>query len=295
MTSTGQHSVHTKKTTTTTTATTTTQQHRPLTTTSTMAKTPTKHKMDNYKTVEKGTKKNKNDGKQQANANGTSSPAAGGSSSNNANNTRASGTNGTDGTINAEANKDNSSAKKSTNGIDTEADKDNINANNIIKGTINTNMNGNNANTKTMDDKPHANKVALGQIVSSYSVAFQIMHTIACVIFCYSSSLINVFWNGISSVISSCDVAIHVFSHSKTNDPKMPDHSSLVNKKTMYSTLEKLDIPNTNILHYLSLKITISLPRNRDRGLHPLYIGYYQPHKKARDSSKAVTGESNWT
>ncbi len=61
----------------------------------------------------------------------------------------------------------------------------------------------------------------------------------------------------------------------------------------MYSTLEKHDIPNTNILRYLSLIITIFLPQNR--GLHPLHIGYYQPHNQARYSSKGGTGESNWT
>jgi hypothetical protein len=132
MTSTGQHSVHTKTTTTTTTATTTTQQHWPLTSTSTMAKTPTKCKKEDNKTVDKGTKKNKNNGKQQANADGTSPPVAGTSSNNAADNTRALGTNGTDGTINAEANKDDASAKKLTDGIDTEVDKDNINANNTI-------------------------------------------------------------------------------------------------------------------------------------------------------------------
>ena len=185
---------------------------------------------------------------------------AGASSNNNADNTRAPGTNGTDGTINAEANEDDASAKKITDCIDTEADKDDINASNMIDGTIDANVIDNNANTKTIDDKQHANKVAPGQIVSSYSVTVPLMHTIARVIFCYSSSLINVFWNGISSVIFSCDVAIHMFSHHKTNDPKTPDRSSTVSKKTMYSTLEKLDIPNTNILRYLSLIITISLP-----------------------------------
>jgi hypothetical protein len=236
ITSTGQHSVHTQKKNTTAT-TTTTQQHWPLTTTSTMAKTPTKCKKDDDKTVDKGTKKNKNDGKQQTNANGTNPPAAGASSNNDADNTRASGTNRTDGTINAEANKDNASAKKLTNGIDTEADKDNINANNMIDSTINANMNDDDANTKTMDDELHANEVAPGQIVSSYSAAFPLMYTIACVIFCYSSSLINVFWNGILSVISSHDVAIHVFSHNKTNDPKTPDRSSTVSKKTINSSL----------------------------------------------------------
>jgi hypothetical protein len=211
MTSTGQHSVHAKTTTTTTTATTTTQQHWPLTTTSTMAETPTKRKNDDNKTVDEGTKKNKNDGKQQANANGISPPAAGTCSNNAADNTRALGTNGTDGTINAEANKDDASAKKLTDGIDTEVDKDDINANNMINGTIDANVNDDGANTKMMDVKPHANEVAPVQIVSSYSFAFPLMHTIACVIFYYSLSLINVFWNGISSIISSCDVAIHVF------------------------------------------------------------------------------------
>jgi hypothetical protein len=185
MTSTAQHYVHTKTTKTTTTATTTTQQHWPLTTTSIMVKTPTKCKKDDNKTVDKGTKKNKNDGKQQANTNGTSPPVAGAGSNNNADNTRALGTNGTDGTINAEKNKDDASAKKLTDGIDTEEDKYDINANNTIKGTINANMNDDNANTKTMDDKPHANEVAPGQIVSSYSIAFPLMHTIAGVIFCY--------------------------------------------------------------------------------------------------------------
>ncbi len=218
-----------------------------------MPKTPPKRKKDNNKTGDKGTKKPKKGGEQQANADGTSPPAASASSNNGADNTRALGTNGTDGTINAEVNEDNASAKKTTNGINAEAGKDDANANKTINSTIDTNVNEDNANnTETMDDKPHANKVALGQIVSSYSIAFPLMHTIACVIFCYSLSLINVFCNGISSVISSCDVAVHVFSHNKTYDPKTPDRSSRVSKKTMYSTLEKLDMPITNLLRYLS-------------------------------------------
>jgi hypothetical protein len=199
-----------------------------------MPKTPPKRKKDDDKTGDKGTKKPKKGGKQQANANGTSPPTAGASSNNSADNTRALGTNGTDGTINAEVNEDDASAKK-TNGINAEAGKDDVNANNTINGIIDANVNDNNANnTKTMDDYiPHANKVALGQIVSSYSIAFPLLHTIARVIFCYSLSLINVFCNGISSIISSCDVVIHVFSHNKTYDPKMPDRSSTVSKKTM--------------------------------------------------------------
>jgi hypothetical protein len=101
--------------------------------------------------------------------------------------------------------------------------------------------------TKMGDNKPHANKVAPGQIVSSYSNAFPLMHTIARVVFCYSLSLINVFCNGISSVISSPDVAVHVFSYNKTYDSKTLDRSSTVSKKTMYSTLEKLDMQFTNL------------------------------------------------
>ncbi len=48
----------------------------------------------------------------------------------------------------------------------------------------------------------------------------------------------------------------------------------------MHSTLEKLDIPITNILHYLSLIITISLPWDH-RGPH-LHLGHYQLPKKSQ-------------
>jgi hypothetical protein len=81
--------------------------------------TPTKLKESGSKVVQCHAATN-NAKDPQASTNGTSPPAAGASSNNNVNNTKASGTNGTDGTINAEADEYDANAKKTTNGtIDT--------------------------------------------------------------------------------------------------------------------------------------------------------------------------------
>jgi hypothetical protein len=85
------------------------------------------------------------------------------------------GNNGTDGTINKQADAHDATAKKMTDGIiNGMAGEDDASAN----------MDVDDANTQNMDDAPHANKDAPGQNVSSYSVSFSLMHTIAHVIFC---------------------------------------------------------------------------------------------------------------
>jgi hypothetical protein len=204
-----------------TTTTTTTQQHWPLTITLTMARTPTKcKKKDDNIVINTPTKCKKGGSKvvqhhaatsnandPQASTNGTSPPAAGASSNINANNTKVSGTNRTDGTIDAEADEDNANAKKMTDGtINAETDEDDANAKKTTDGTINADTDDDNADAKMMGDKPpyaqqapqsqrttnrnaaesdstQANKVALCQNVS-YFVTFSLMHTIAHVILC---------------------------------------------------------------------------------------------------------------
>jgi hypothetical protein len=95
-----------------------------------------------------------------ASTNDTDPPAAGTSSDTNANKTKASGTNGTDSTINKQADAHNATARKT--------------ANNIIiamagKNADSANMDVDDANTQNVDDTPHANKDAPSQDVSSYS------------------------------------------------------------------------------------------------------------------------------
>ncbi len=143
----------------------------------------------------------------QVSTNGTSPPVADTSSKNNANNTKASGTNGTDGIIDAEADEDNANAKKMTNGtIEAEANEDDANAKKTTDGTINADTDDDDADAKMMGDTPpyaqqtpqshqttnsnaaesdstQANKVAPVQNVT-YFVTFSLMHTIAHVILC---------------------------------------------------------------------------------------------------------------
>jgi hypothetical protein len=87
--------------------------------------------------------------------------------------TKALGTNGTDSTINKQADAHNATARKMTNNI-------------IVamagKNADSANMDVDDANTQNVDDTPHANKDAPGQVVRSYSNTY--------VILCYSLSLI---------------------------------------------------------------------------------------------------------
>jgi hypothetical protein len=168
--------------------------------------TPTKCKKGGSKVVQHHTATN-SASNPQASTNGTSLPAAGASSNNNADNSKVSGTNGTDGTINAEADEDNANVKKTTNGtIDAEMDEDDANAKKTTDGTINPDTDDNDANAKMMGDTPpyaqqtlqsqkttnsnaaesdstQANEVAPGENVS-YFATFSLMHTIAHVILC---------------------------------------------------------------------------------------------------------------
>ncbi len=70
------------------------------------------------------------------------------------------GTNGTDSTINKQADAHDATARKTTNNI-------------IVamagKNSDSANMDVDDANTQNVDDTPHANKDAPGQDVSSYS------------------------------------------------------------------------------------------------------------------------------
>ncbi len=154
-----------------------------------MAKPPAKHKKDDDKDVNTPPAKSKKGGSKvvqqhteansandaQVSTDDTNPPTAGASSNTNAIETKASGTNGTDGTINKQADAHNATVKNTTNGtMDTMAGKDNASAN----------MHVNEANTQNMHETTHANKDAPGQNVSSYSVTFSLMHTIVHVIFC---------------------------------------------------------------------------------------------------------------
>jgi hypothetical protein len=135
---------------------------------------PSKSKKGGSKVVQQHAEANSaNDA--QASTNDTNPTAASASSNTNADKTKALGTNGTDGTINKQADAHNATAKKTTNGtMDAMAGKDNASAN----------MDVDKANTQNVDDTLHANKDAPGQNVSSYSVTFSLMHTIVHVIFC---------------------------------------------------------------------------------------------------------------
>jgi hypothetical protein len=154
-----------------------------------MAKPPAKCKKDNGKDVNTPPAKSKKGGSKvvqqyaevnsandaQATTRDTNPLAASTSSNTDANKTKAAGTNGTDSTINKQADAHDATAKKTTDGtMDAMVGKDNASAN----------MDVNEANTQNVDDTLHANKDALGQNVSSYSVTFSLMHTIVHVIFC---------------------------------------------------------------------------------------------------------------
>jgi hypothetical protein len=154
-----------------------------------MANPPAKCKKDDDKDVNTPPAKSKKGGSKvvqqhaeansannaQASTNDTYPPAAGASSNTNANKTKASGTNGTDGTINEQTDAHDATAKKTTNGtMDAMVGKDNASAN----------MGVDEANTQNVNDTPHANKDAPSQNVISYSVTFSLMHTIVHVICC---------------------------------------------------------------------------------------------------------------
>ncbi len=86
--------------------------------------------------------------------------ATGASSDTNADETKALGTNGTDSTINKQVDAHDATARKTT---------DNIIVAMASKNADSANMDVDDANTKNVDDTPHANKDAPGQDVSSYS------------------------------------------------------------------------------------------------------------------------------
>jgi hypothetical protein len=135
---------------------------------------PAKSKKGGSKVVQQHTEANSaNDA--QASTNDTNPPAASTSSNTDADKTKASGTNGADGTINEQADAHDATAKNTTNGtMDAMVGKDDASAN----------MDVNEANTQNVHETLHPNKDAPGQNVSSYSVTFSLMHTIVHVIFC---------------------------------------------------------------------------------------------------------------
>ncbi len=113
---------------------------------------PTKSKKGGSKVVQQRTEANSaNDAP--ASTNDTNKPSAGASSDTNANKTKVLGTNGTDSTINKQADAHNATARKAT---------DNIIVAMAGKNTDSANMDVNNANTQNVDD-------TLGQDVSYYA------------------------------------------------------------------------------------------------------------------------------
>ncbi len=120
----------------------------------------TKSKKGGSNVVQQCTEANRSANNAPASTDGTNPPAAGASSDTNANKTKASGTNGTDSTINEQADAHNASARKTT---------DNIIVVMAGKNADSANMDVDDANTQNVDDTPHANKDAPGQDVSSYS------------------------------------------------------------------------------------------------------------------------------
>ncbi len=127
----------------------------------------TKSKKGGSNVIQQCTEANRSTNNAPASTNDTNPPAAGASSDTNADKTKASGTNRTDSTINEQADAHNATAKKTN---------DNIIIARVGKNADSANMDVHNANTQNVDDTPHANKVAPGQDVSSYSN----MHVILC-------------------------------------------------------------------------------------------------------------------
>ena len=113
----------------------------------------TKSKKGGSNIVQQRTEANRSANNAPASTDDTNPPAAGASSDTNANKTKASGTNGTDSTINKQVDAHNATTRKTTNNI-------------IVamagKNADSANMDVNDANTQNVDDTP-------GQDVSSYS------------------------------------------------------------------------------------------------------------------------------
>ncbi len=120
----------------------------------------TKSKKNGSNIVQQRTEANRSANNALASTNDTNPPAAGASTDTNANKTKVLGTNGTDSTINKQADAHNATARKTT---------DNIIVAMAVKNADSANMDVDDANTQNVDDTPHANKDAPGQDVSSYS------------------------------------------------------------------------------------------------------------------------------
>ncbi len=120
----------------------------------------TKSKKGGSSVVQQFTEANRSAKDAPASTNDTNPPAAGASSDTNANEKKAPGTNGTDSTINKQAAAHDATARKMT---------DNIIIAMAGENADSANMDVDDANTKNVDDTPHANKDAPGQDVSSYS------------------------------------------------------------------------------------------------------------------------------
>ncbi len=121
---------------------------------------PTKSKKGGSNIVQQCTEANRSANNALASTNDTNPPVAGPSSDTNANKTKALGTNGTDSTINEQADAHDATARKTTNNIIIAMAGENADS---------ANMYVINANTQNVDDTLHADKDALGQDVSSYS------------------------------------------------------------------------------------------------------------------------------
>jgi hypothetical protein len=118
-----------------------------------------KSKKGGSNVVQQCTEANRSTNNAPASTNDTNPPAAGASSDTNANKTKGSGTNGTDSTINEQADAHDATARKTTNNIIVAM---------VGKNTDSANMDVDDANTQNVDDTPHTNKDAPGQDVSSY-------------------------------------------------------------------------------------------------------------------------------
>jgi hypothetical protein len=120
----------------------------------------TKSKKVGSNVVQQCTEANRSTNDAPASTDDTNPHAAGTSSDTNANKTKALGTNGTDSTINEQADAHNATARKTTNNI-------------IVamagKNADSANMDVDDANIQNVDDTPHANKDVTGQDVRSYS------------------------------------------------------------------------------------------------------------------------------
>jgi hypothetical protein len=120
----------------------------------------TKSKKGGSNVVQQHTEANRSTNDAPLSTDDTNPPAAGASSDTNADKTKVSVTNGTNSTINKQADAHNATARKNTHNIIVAMVGENADS---------ANMDVDDANTQNMDDTPHANKDAPGQDVSSYS------------------------------------------------------------------------------------------------------------------------------